>query len=162
MPTPTYTALSTITLGSAAASVTFGSIPATYRDLVLVAAHERSVTTGMRVRLNGDTGSNYNFVRAMGDGSTATSGAASNFTFAAITQIDFSGNTQLLTSFNFMDYSATDKHKTFLVRSNSASNGTGMDAHRWASTSAINTILIYLTSGNYNAGSTFSLYGVIA
>jgi hypothetical protein len=41
MPTSTYVALATTTLGATAASVTFSSIPATYRDLLLVNAAQR-------------------------------------------------------------------------------------------------------------------------
>jgi hypothetical protein len=54
----TYEAIATQTLGSAAASVTFSSIPGTYTDLVLVVAMEH-VTTGTEnivMQFNGDTG----------------------------------------------------------------------------------------------------------
>jgi hypothetical protein len=36
MPTPTYDLIESTALGSSASSITFSSIPSTYRDLVLV------------------------------------------------------------------------------------------------------------------------------
>jgi len=78
MPTPTYTPLATVTLGSTAASVTFSSIPATYRDLILIITAQRTgspVNVGMR--FNGDSGSNYSSVFMTGTGSSAISGTVS-------------------------------------------------------------------------------------
>jgi hypothetical protein len=61
-----------------------------------------------------------------------------------------------------MDYSATDKHKTVLVRSNAASTGVEAIAQRWASTAAITSILVFPSTGSWAAGGTFSLYGIVA
>jgi hypothetical protein len=75
----TYEAIATQTLGSAAASVTFSSIPGTYTDLVLVVAG--TLTTGTEnivMQFNGDTGSNYSVTSLLGDGSTASSFRSSN------------------------------------------------------------------------------------
>jgi hypothetical protein len=77
----TYEAIATQTLGSAAASVTFSSIPGTYTDLVVVIAG--TLTTGsdnVSFQLNGDSGANYSVTVLTGDGSTASSGRASNLT----------------------------------------------------------------------------------
>jgi len=65
-----------------------------------------------------------------------------------------------------MDYSATDKHKTVLVKrgvSDATGYSVGMEAGRWASTSAITSINIFDQSGDtFDAGSSFALYGVAA
>ena len=56
----TYEPIATNTLGSAASSVTFSSIPSTYTDLIVVMNYANS--TGLAdvfFRFNGDTGSNY-------------------------------------------------------------------------------------------------------
>lgn len=161
MPTPTYTPLATVTLGSAAASVTFSSIPATYRDLVLVVQVQQN-STGIReglIRPNNDS-ANVSGVYMDGSGTTVTtgtnsvigahyiaSGPAANTPCSAITQI--------------MDYSAIDKHKTFINRTGSSFNPVSTSVSRWASTSAI-TSLVYVSSqgGNFSAGSTFNLYGI--
>jgi len=158
MPEPTYTALATVTLGSSASSVTFSSIPATYRDLVVVISPTTSVDgTEVLMRVNGDTGSNYAFVYALGTGSTTFSAAGTAASFGLLL-----GRTSRVTNVlvNLMDYSATDKHKTILQRDNDSGWTTVMRAGRWANTAAINTIVVSTSSGTFNSGSTFNLYGI--
>jgi len=159
MATPTYIPLATTTLASSASSVTFSSIDQSYGDLVLVSNIDASAFSEFRMRVNGDTGSNYPSVRMQGSGST-TNSATFNFTY-----FRFNGNSDMDTDFSFisviqvMDYSATDKHKTFLVRANS-SNGVDAHAGRWGSTSAITSLEIFPSTGTLESGSTFSLYGI--
>jgi hypothetical protein len=157
MPTSTYTPLATVTLGSSASSVTFSSIPATYRDLVLVyAGSTGSFANDLAARFNSDTGSNYSRVAMFN-----TSSNTATQTFLGI------GNAQTGTLFNtiaqFMDYSATDKHKTALTRSNQTDGLVEARAGRWANTAAISSINVFLGSGgNFNAGATFNLYGIVS
>ena len=163
MPTPTYTPLATVTLGSSASSVTFSNIPATYRDLILVVNTVGSTGAGFYFQFNGDTGSNYSYVYALGNG-TSTESAAVTATEARFGNITTGLGTHLL---SVMDYSATDKHKTALVRSGSPTAGTGtvaswMFANRWASTAAITSMRIFPSGATMNSGSTLNLYGVIA
>jgi hypothetical protein len=61
---------------------------------------------------------------------------------------------------SFMDYSATDKHKTVLSRGNQADGFVMSYASRWANTSAVSTLTIGTNGTNYLTGTTFSLYGV--
>jgi len=148
-------------LGSTTATVTFSSIPGTYRDLYLVI----SATSGYRytgITMNSDTGTNYSNVWALGDGSAATSSSNSSSAF----YIGAGGTTSVanLVIINIMDYSATDKHKSVLVRNNISDAQTWMSAHRWANTAAV-TRLDIVPSGaalGFAAGSTFALYGVSA
>lgn len=168
MPTPTYDLIASNVLGSAASSVTFSSIPATYRDLVVVVqAESASSVPSLRLRLNGDT-ANMSSVYAAGDGSSASTGTA--------TQIDSSpvslnsSQPSFLAIYNVMDYSATDKHKTVLHRANqtvepdfSSFWGTQMAASRWASTSAVTSLVFVLSNGgNIETGSSFHLYGIVS
>jgi hypothetical protein len=163
MPTPTYTPLANITLGSAAAIVTFGSIPATYRDLICIVTAKGSVSLQSRITLNSDTGSNYNYQRMSGNGSFAGAVSAVNQTRGFLsaqsgpTSFDI---TQI--SINIMDYSATDKHKTIISRADAAALATEAFVNRWASTAAVTSVQIRTSTGNWAAESTFALYGVIA
>ena len=80
----TYTLISSNTLTSSAASVTFSSIPATYTDLVLrISARSDRVSTTDRLRLtfNSDTATNYSNITLVGDGAAASSQNASNATY---------------------------------------------------------------------------------
>ena len=158
MPTPTYTPLATVTLGSSASSVTFSSIPATYRDLVLVIDGTVSAPdTSIDLEINNDTtAANYPAVYAYGDGSGTGSGT---LTSPGI-QITYTpgGERQLITT-QIMDYSATDKHTTTLTRANS--DWIAMWAGRWANTAAVNQLKIkFVQTRTWNAGSTFALYGI--
>ena len=161
MPTPTYTALANITLGSSASTITFSSIPATYRDLILVANTSVSASSS-RVTLNGDTGSNYSTVIMRGGAGTTVS--STSFTFTGIypsTQVGEPAGTRSAWTIQFMDYSATDKHKTALTRFGNPdpTNGhTQAQANRWANTAAVTSITIL--DATYSAGSTFALYGI--
>jgi hypothetical protein len=165
VPTPTYTALATVTLASAASSVVFSNIPATYRDLILVynGTVAAGATTG--IRFNGDTGSNYNQVQMYGVGSgSGTSTSGSNETAL---NVGYPGTSRTQIIVQIMDYSATDKHKTTLSRSDNSAVVLAALAGRWASTSAITSITFRNNDGesglyNYLAGSTFSLYGIVA
>ncbi len=73
MATPTYHLIDSTVLSSSASSVTFSSISQDYRDLILVATGTTSTATYRAVQLNGDTGSNYSYVNAAGDGSATNS-----------------------------------------------------------------------------------------
>jgi hypothetical protein len=159
-----YTALANLTLSSAQISVSFTSIAAGYRDLVLVISARETATSGSNncyLRFNGDSGSNYSMVRMTGDGSSPQSDTVSSVTFAGWAFIENSSTNNFTPIiYNIMDYSATDKHKTVLGRGAGASNFVTATASRWANTSAITAVEVRPSSTSFAAGSTFALYGV--
>jgi hypothetical protein len=166
MPTPTYTPLATVTLGTAASSVTFSSIPATYRDLIIITNQTMVSGSGYdtSLRFNADSGSNYSNVYVLGTGSTSISGVQS-LTFADCGFMNSFVSNQFNRIINIMDYSATDKHKTLISRASNPGSGeqVAMYSNRWANTAAITSVQVFSGAGNsYAIGSTFSLYGVIA
>jgi hypothetical protein len=153
MPTPTYVPLANITLSSPAATVTFSSISQAYGDLVLVVYQSTVATVNeMQIYLNSDTGSNYNRVYLEGNGSATSSNANSLVVGPYGTGVG-------LTRCNFMGYSATDKHKTFVARADSPSSAKITFA-RWASNSAITSIACSMPVNNWSAGTSFALYGI--
>jgi hypothetical protein len=164
MPTATYTALANITLATAASTISFSSIPATYRDLLFIFSGTGSTTLQGRIRINGDTGSNYLFQRMSGSGSSASaariSTGATSGTISTIAQATTTGALQM--NINIMDYSATDKHKIILNRADQAANGTEAFINRWASVSAITSVEILTSTGNWAIGTTVALYGIVA
>jgi hypothetical protein len=162
MPTPTYTPLANITLGSAASSITFGSIPATYKDLICVVAAKGSTTLQGRIRLNGDTGTNYSYQRMSGNGSTTSAVESASNTSAFVSAIAQATTTSdLQMNISFLSYSG-GRHKIILNRAGNAANGTDAIVNRWINGSAITSIQILTSTGNWAAGSTFALYGVVA
>ena len=157
--TNTYTPLATLTLTGTDTEIVFSSIPATYRDLVLVVAGTSDANTGLYLRFNSDTGTNYTTVGMYGNGSSAISFSQS----LSFTNTNFISNTQGVNTVQVMDYSATDKHKTILARASYAGNQAQAAAARWANTAAITSITLFMDGGrSFQTGSTFSLYGVIA
>ena len=153
-------ALANITLGSSAATVTFSSIPATYRDLRLVINGKTTIGQYSTIfEINGDTGSNYYRVYFTGNGSTTTS-ATSATTYAILA--DENPTTPGIDILDFMDYSATDKHKSIIYRNNVADTSSGAGALRWANTAAITSFKIGSGASTWMAGSTFSLYGIVS
>ena len=159
MPTPTYTALANITLGSSASSVTFSSIPATYRDLILVSDYAASGVSYLQLQINSDTGTNYSFVTMYTD--PAVISASNTYDRFYLTTNTIQSGARIASVAQIMDYSATDKHKTVLSRQNfTRATGTQVveaQASRWASTSAITSLQV---SGGFSSGATFALYGI--
>jgi hypothetical protein len=161
--TATYTPLGNITLGTTASSITFSSIPATYRDLVISFQGNGSTTLQGRIRLNGDTGGNYTSHRMSGDGSSATVGQTVGDTSAFGSNIATASTTSALQmNINIMDYSSTNKFKTFLVRATNAATATEALVSQFASTSAITSVTILTSTGNWAIGTTASLYGIVS
>jgi len=150
----TYDLLESVTLASAASSVTFSSIDGSYGDLILVIDVIGSSVEDFLVSFNGDTtGANYPSVRMRGSGSSASSGTDTNRQFAHILTHQSSNILQV------MDYAATDKHKSCLARNGSGSSSVWAYALRWANTSAITSIAVATGAGTINSG-TLNLYGV--
>lgn len=161
MPTTTYTPIASVTLSASASEVVFSGLPQTYRDLILVFSGDGTTGGGaaLRLQLNGDTATNYFRVGMWGNGSSSGSFTQNN----GYTDImNFAAGRQLNAILQFMDYSVTDKQKTFLARDNDAGFQVVANANRWASTSAITSIRLFASSGSIASGSTFNLFGVIA
>lgn len=162
------TALANVTLQSASAQVTFSGIPSSFRDLVVVLAGTPADTAYPvhALRFNGDTGSYYAYVGMTGNGSAAAAGHNASLSYASLGQaygIGPATSSNFVTIAHIMDYSATDKRKTMLVRNNVPGTGVEAQAVRWANTDAITSITVITSSGaGFAAGTTISLYGVIA
>lgn len=163
----TYSQIASTTLGSAASSVTFSSIPATYTDLVLVMSIFPETSGGapyIRATVNSDTASNYSFTYLLGNGTAASSGRATSVTgLLGSPTIGSSTTIPTQVMMNFQNYSNATTYKTVLTR-NSDQNSGVVTAYvsLWRSTSAISSINIAGTTANYGTGSTFNLYGITA
>lgn len=160
----TYVAIASQTLASAAATVTFSSIPATYTDLVLVV--QSKDTTGGEypyIQFNGDTASNYSQTILHGNGSSAGSSRYSSATYIYTSWMSFNTANGQITRTNIMNYANTTTNKTVLIRADAAGSGTEATVGLWRSTAAINSIAIKSeNAATYAIGSTFALYGILA
>ena len=165
----TYTPIATNTLGSATATVTFSSIPGTYTDLILVTnIRKTTASTAGYVRANNDSGTNYSTTYLYGSGVSATSTRDTNRTF--FDSIGAAGSSMAAGTFalsvnNIMNYSNTSTFKTILARKQYSNTSGAWDyvetsVSLWRNTAAITQLDVLAISGNFDIGSTFTLYGV--
>ena len=155
-----YVPLANVTLGSSAANVTFSSISQSYKDLVLVGNASTTGTAFSGLRVNGDTGTNYNAVQMYYFGMQTQNGQA-RLSLAPAAYFDSAEPWNFV--LNLMDYTATNKEKCGLLRAdNTSSFGPSAVAFRWLNTSAVTSLTLFGNNQPWAAGSSFALYGVSA
>lgn len=170
MPT-TYEPIATQTLGSAAPTIDFTSIPSTYTDLRLIlfvrTTRTAASTDSVRLRFNSDSGGNYSYVRLEGNGSSALSDNTVNASNANFThQVPTDGAASGLFGFCTADIFsyAGSTFKTLLATTSNDMNGSGTTqrtVNLWRSTSAVTSINLFVGSGdNFATGTTATLYGI--
>lgn len=159
----TYTPIATTTLGSAAASYTFSSIPSTYTDLILVAVGTDTLSGGDNwcLQFNGDTGTNYSATRLRWQTPSPDSSRTTNATnILGIQMSDTTIGTQI---YQIQNYSNTTTYKTAIFRGGTSAVLMGAAVGLWRSTAAINAVKVLTNGGtNFSTGSTFTLYGIKA
>jgi len=159
MPT-TYEPIATTTLGSAASTITFSSIPATYTDLRLVFAGFNG--SDLKLRFNSDTGANYSQTVLAGDGASASSYTNTSIFLNSSGTTGTSSQPVLYTADIFSYTGST--FKTVLSDEQFDKNGSGSitkNVGLWRSTSAITAIdIVASTSSTIYAGTTATLYGI--
>lgn len=160
-----YVPISSQTLGSAASSVTFSSIPTTLngktlRDLVLVFRPQLTSAANVEILFNSST-SGYSFCMGMGLGGGSTSSDAFGGR-NALELYNAAPDTSSIVRLEVFDFAQTNRHKTSLLRNDRPTSFTQMLASRWANTSAISSITINAISASFQANSTFTLWGIEA
>lgn len=160
--------ISTTTVGvGGAASITLGSIPGSYTDLVLVAALRSDTARGSSggfgtIRFNGSS-STYTRRMLYADGSSAASYTDSNATIL-VNPSDATSNTFNSVTVYIPNYAGSTA-KNFMVDGMNENNSTTADhqivAESWSGTDAITQIVLAPGAGNFVQYSTVSLYGVL-
>lgn len=163
--TPTYTLINQITLAATANEITFSRIPQNFGDLVISYAAPNGNNGSIIAQFNGDTtNGNYTMVGMTGTGSSTSSNTV-NYFGGVLAGINFGilTGSPIQSIAHIMDYSAIDKHKSYVGGSGSVTNLTEKWAVRWNNTAAISSIRIS-HNGNtaFPVGTTISLYGIVA
>jgi hypothetical protein len=156
----TYEPIATTTLGSAASSITFSSIPSTYTDLRLVFVGTAVSGSSILFNYNSDTGNNYSRVLLQGNGTAASSSSQSNSN-GSYAGTWYSSN-PCFTTIDIFSY-AGSTYKTSLITTNADLNGSGNVRYivsLWRSTSAINSVTFSIDADNFAAGTVATIYGV--
>lgn len=166
-----YESIATQTVGSGGStSITFSSIPSTYKHLqirALIKTSNSGAPYAFQIRYNGDTGSNYTYHRLFGGGGGAlTSVATTGATQASLAYIPASGETNIFANCiaDILDYTDTSKNKVHRALGGYDANGSGYGTFFsgvWLNTSAITSITVISESGSTMAQySSIALYGI--
>lgn len=173
---PAFDSISTSTLGTAAASISFSSIPTTYSHLQIRGLGRSSAAAELqdiRIQFNGDTAANYMLHRVGSQG-----GASATHNYLGSTGVTYTypglplpsaGQTAAIWGsaiIDIPDYKSANKNKSiktfggYSTLNVSGNNYSYFGAGTWLNTAAITSILLYPSSGNFTAGTTYALYGI--
>jgi hypothetical protein len=166
-------AIATVTLSSAASSITFTGIPQNYSALEI-----RSLlrTTGggptySYTQFNGDTNSNYWYHYFEGNGNNNTTGGHTNNAATSNPYSVVATGSEAPTNYYapnislIVDYASSLKYKTFtnqaaIDESTSGSSYVELNSFSWQSNSPVTSLTIVTTGTNFAINSTVALYGV--
>jgi len=158
--------------GSGTSTITFSSIPSTYKSLQLRYIGRSTTASGgidLIMRFNGSSTAAYTWHYIEGDGSGGTPQASysindtgfyySSALTGAVTDAGIFG----VGFIDIIDYANTSKTKVAKSFWGRDTNGTGklqLMSNLWNNTSAITSITLTTSSGNFETGSNFALYGI--
>jgi len=164
--TNSYESIATTTVGSGgAANIEFTSIPSTYTHLQIRYIVRSNVNnTNTVLTFNSDTGSNYSTHYLVGDGSSASAGAAANSTFIYTDITSQSATSYVGAVVDILDYASTSKYKTTRTLAGLDKNGSGviwLVSGNWRNTNAITSLkLVFADATTIPQYSHFALYGI--
>ena len=150
-----------------ASTLTFSSIPGTYKHLqIRFAMTTAAAGYAPQIQFNSDTGNNYARHRLYCDGATVSAGGAAtqdrgwlgDFGLASTTTQPMVGIVDIL------DYASTSKAKTVRAITGVDANGSGglsLTSSLWTSTSAITSVTIFFSGSTFSGSSTYALYGMV-
>ena len=174
-----FVSIATVNGDGSSASITFSSIPSTYKHLQLrFMAKSTNTSTATvynyRLTFNGDTGTNYSRHTLSGDGTTVTAGGDASVTEigSRSTPIPNSGsglaNMMGVGIIDLHDYASSTKNKTARILTATELNRSTAPLGRvilnsglyFATPAAITSITFVVTTGAWTTSSVFSLYGI--
>jgi hypothetical protein len=161
--TNAYESIATITGTGSSGTISFTSIPSTYKHLQLRVYGGVATTAGSssNIRFNGDnTDANYACHFLYGNGSSATANGATATPYGMY--VNGISSAPSATIIDILDYTNTNKNKTSRSLNGYDANGSGVVdllSNLWLSTAAINRVDI-VASQNWGTYSSFALYGI--
>jgi hypothetical protein len=169
-----FQSIATMTATGGETSLTFSSIPQTYKHLHIRGVYRDSSANSAQVapiyiQFNTDTGANYNYQSGQAMANSTVSGENQT----SQTWLRIAGAGMVSTSGYFggsimdiQDYTSTVQKKSVRAISGGSANlttanyMTAISQGGWNSTAAINEMKIYSGNGNFLANTTFALYGI--
>jgi hypothetical protein len=164
-------ALATVSLTSAAASVTFSGIPADYKHLQLKVIARGTVAATDQEQYITFNGTSTNYYSAHILYGTGSSGLSTVSTYTSVNLLPrlvaASSTASVFTSYvtDILDYQNTNKNKVIRSLGGFDANGSGeidLMSGLWMNTAAISEINVRPSTSNFAANSHFALYGIKA
>lgn len=172
-----YESIQTVTSTGSETSLSFTSIPGTYKHLQIrglgrYSGNAFGFTIGLRVRFNNDTAANYAWKKITGQGAAVAAIGYVDTDYGYVASSAAGGgvtsNIFGVSVIDIEDYASTSKFKTFRYYAGTDANVAStsyelsIGSSLWRSTSAITRIDIQFTDagGASATGSTFALYGI--
>jgi hypothetical protein len=165
-PTSDFYSIQSNVLGSSSSTITFNSVPSTYRHLQLrVWASSSTLNADIYVYLNNESSSaNYQTIYWGSNGSNVPGGAQSATPGAYLGLNATASGYPWAATMNIYDYKNTNAWKSMITNSGSDRNdtSTGTLYHHgsiWKNTSAVSRVDVVVAGATFVAGSVFALYG---
>ena len=164
-----YELIESTILTSSQSSITFsnlGTYSSTYKHLQLrMLTRVDQVNDQIRLRFNGDTGSNYADHNLFGTGGGVVSQAATSATgiqFARTAYSSMTANSFSAIVLDVLDAYSTTKNTTIRALSGMTGGVNNLQLYSgfWNNTAAVSSVNIYIGATNFVTGSRFSLYGI--
>lgn len=160
-----------VTLGASATSVNLSAIPSGFRSLCLRVVGRSSAagaTDNIRVQVNGDTAANYDYQVLSTSGGALS--AAEAYGATAVVMVGFSTAASPANRFGSCELWVPDYvsagEKSMLLVNNRFKGDLVADltvqsiAAFWRSTAVVSSLQLTMTSGQFVAGSRFTLYAL--
>ena len=180
LSSPSFESIASANGTGASGTITFSSIPSTYKSLQIRILAKDTATgtqtpTSAAIQFNGDTGFNYSFHYMYGNanGNNLSVGGAGSSEYQITQSIPTSrtlspsqANIYGVSIVDIIDYASTSKNKTMRtisgVDGNQASTNylVQLNSGAWYSTAAVSSISIKTNSAAFTTGTTMALYGV--
>jgi hypothetical protein len=165
-----YELISTAYGTGSSGTISFTSIPSTYKHLQIRGVGRQNTNgeqTDIGVRFNGSSASSYARHRLYGNGSAvssqATTSTESMILSEAIADYSATANVGWPVIIDVLDYANSTKNKTIRAMHGGSDNVSAIinfSSGFFNGTSAVSSIQLFLSGGNYTTTSRFSLYGI--
>lgn len=169
-----FESIATVSGTGSSDSITFSSIPGTYKHLQIRGIASITNTSNdfgtIGLRFNGDNNTNYTrhyFRGFLSDANYVQSGNVTSANYAQAGQafLNATNSPNVLSAniIDILDYTDTNKRTTVRGFSGTDWNSQGcveLASGLWTNTAAITSITVFAQNGNFSTKSTFALYGI--
>jgi len=165
-----YELISTTILGATTSTITFSSIPSTYKHLQIrfaLVGSGASADRDVLFRLNGDTASNYSVhsLTASGAGAPSSGGNGSQLYIKLLGAVFGIQTIPTAGYIDVLDYASTSKNKTIKtligqVQNSSSSSELSLLSGSWMNTATVTSFTLFMNTATFSIGNRVSLYGI--